>query len=255
MEDQPQQPTAPKGTDPRQPPPEATAPKESRFASATIAKVVTALARAQGKYKTLIKNCDGTVNYPARDGRPAGSYDFEYADLAAVIAATSEALSSEELAHTAIIGAGRIRVMLMHSSGEFLASDAPIPSPEEVGVQKFGTQVTYLRRYLLGPLIGVASEDDDDGNAAEGNRFAKKGNGPPDPPPPPPAQRESEKPTPIAVLLSRLTELKIEGKDAVLKWLTDNTGRKISATRELKPAEITKLQEIADKAQPTGKAA
>jgi hypothetical protein len=242
-------------------PPEAPTPKD-RFASPTIAKVVTALARAQGKYKPLTKNCEGVVNYPARDGRPAGSYKFRYADLGAVIEATSEALSSEELAHVALIGAGRLRVMLMHSSGEFLASEAPLPSPEDVGPQKFGSQVTYLRRYLLGPLVGVASEDDDDGNGAEGNQFDRKAKAATPAaaakPAPPPAAPQAAPPSvgpaiveaALSALLARLAELKIEGKEKVLPWMSTNVGRQIKGTKELKLEEIQKLQWLADKIQP-----
>ena len=242
-------------TTPTQPEPIPTS-EPSRFLSPTIAKVVTALARAQGKYKPLTKNCVGKVSYQARDGRPGGSYEFRYADLGAVIEATSEALSSEELAHVALIGAGRLRVMVLHSSGEFLASEAPLPSPEEVGPQKFGSQVTYLRRYLLGPLIGVASEDDDDGNASEGNQFDKKAK-PAAPPPATPSsapQAEPDKPTPIAALLVRLTELKIEGKDAVRAWISKNIGREVTAAKELTAAEIKKLQKLADETQPAQEA-
>ena len=238
--------------------PQESPAKENRFTSTTISKVVTALARAQGKYKQLSKNCVGKVSYQARDGRPGGSYEFRYADLGAVIEATSEALSSEELAHVALIGAGRLRVMLLHSSGEFLASEAPLPSPEEVGPQKFGSQVTYLRRYLLAPLIGVASEDDDDGNGVEGNRFSKTER-PKAPPPvePKPAggppmfpKTAPEKPIPVSALLARLAVLKIAGKEAVLDWLTKNVGHKVVATKDLKPAELEKLQKLADESQP-----
>ena len=237
--------------------PEPTPTREpSRFLSPTIFKLVAALARAQGKYKQLVKNCEGKVSYKARDDRAAGSYTFRYADLGAVIEATSEALASEELAHTAIIGAARIRVMILHSSGEWMASEAPLPSPEDVGVQQFGSQVTYLRRYLLGPLLGVASEDDDDGNAAVGNHFDKtqKPAATTKPAPAAAPKAEPDKPVPVAALLARLTELKIEGKDAVLKWMTDNLGHKVTATKDLKPAELEKLQKLADETKPAQEA-
>jgi ERF superfamily len=240
---------------------ESVTPK-SQFCSPTVSKIVTALARAQGKYKPLVKNCEGTVSYQAREGRAAGGYTFRYADLGAVIEATSEALSSEELAHVALIGAGKIRVMLMHSSGEWLESEAPISAPEEVGVQKFGSQVTYLRRYLLAPLIGVASEDDDDGNTSQGNHFDKTARpasnaaktGPAPKQAVPPAE-PPKKPDTIAELLARLTELKIEGKEVVLEWMSKNVGHEVKATKELKTEEIEKLLWLANKIQPTTKAA
>ena len=227
--------------------PEPTAPKEvSRFMSPTIFKIVSALARAQGKYKPLAKNCEGKVSYGAKDGREAGGYKFRYADLGAVLEATSEALSSEELAHTVLIGAGRIRVMLLHSSGEWFASEAPIGSPEEMGFQKFGAQITYLRRYLFAPLVDLASEDDDDANMVEGNHFDKAEK---------PKSEPSKPAATVADLLARLTELKIEGKEVVLTWMTKNVGHEVKATKELKPEEIEKLLWLANKIQPSTGAA
>lgn len=35
------------------------------------------------------------------------------------------------------------------------------------GVQVLGSEITYLRRYCLSALVGVATEDDDNGNAAQ----------------------------------------------------------------------------------------
>jgi hypothetical protein len=234
-----------------------TAPTETRFlSSATISKIVAALARAQGKYKPLVKNCEGKVSYQAKEGRSEGGYTFRYADLGAVIEATSAALSGEELVQTAQIGAGKIRVTLLHSSGEWMASEAPLPAPGEVGVQKFGGWVTYLRRYLLAPLLGVASEDDDDGNAAQGNHFAKETR--PAPALKPAAAPKADQPKPaatVAELLARLTELKIEGKETVLAWLTKNVGHEVKATKELKPEEIEKLLWLANKIQPSTGAA
>lgn len=235
---------------------EPTPPPSIRFfMSDTVTQIVPAFARAQGKYKPLVKNCEGKVTYGGGDGKQGGSYTFRYADLGAVIEATSEALSSNELVHTAIIGAGKIRVMLLHSSGEWMASEAPLPAPGDVGVQKFGGWVTYLRRYLLSAILGVASEDDDDANAATGNQFEKSAKPAVAPRPAAVPKAEPEKPVPVSALLARLTELKIEGKDAVLKWMSDNLGHKVSATKDLKPAEIVKLQEIADKSQPATAAA
>ena len=230
------------------------------FMSDTVAKIVPAFARAQGKYKPLTKNCEGKVTYSGRDGGQGGSYTFRYADLGAVIEATSEALSGEELVHTALIEGGKIRVMLLHSSGEWMASESPLPAPGEVGVQKFGGWVTYLRRYLLSALIGVASEDDDDANAATGNQFEKNAKPAAAAPKPAakPAAQKSEPPKPaatVADLLARLTELKIEGKEVVLTWMTKNVGHEVKATKELKPEEIEKLLWLANKIQPSEKAA
>jgi len=241
---------------PEQPTPEQA--RQTPFKSSTsptICKVAAALARAQGKFKPLIKNCEGKVSYQARDGRPAGSYTFQYADLGAVIEATSAALSGEELSHVALIGGGLIRVMLLHSSGEWLASEAPLVSSG--GPQQFGSQVTYYRRYLLSPLLGVASEDDDDANGAEGNGFNKTEK--PKPSQTKPAQSQpsqsGNKPTQqqpadgarsaAKALVDLLAKAGKEKPADVLAWMSERLKRTIKGTKELTPAEVEQLTQDA----------
>jgi hypothetical protein len=242
-------------TNPQQP--DQSTPEQTRQTpfklsfSPTIFKVAAALARAQGKYKPLMKNCEGKVSYAAKDGRPAGCYTFKYADLGAVIEATSEALSAEELAHTALIGGGIIRVMLLHSSGEWMASEAPLVSTG--GPQQFGSQVTYYRRYLLSPLLGVASEDDDDANGAEGNGFGKtekpkgeQGNQANQQKPAAQQKVEEKKPDPLKMLIAKLAQAgKVDATD-VLGWMTKQLKREVKATKDLKAADIEQLTKTVD---------
>ena len=133
--------------------------------SPTVGKIALALSKAQGAFDPLVKNCIGKVTYTG------GSYEFHYADLGAVFDATREALAANELATTAFAVAdadgGTLRVCLIHSSGEWLASDGFLPSMADVGPQKYGSAMTYSKRYLSSSLLGVASEDDDDANAAQ----------------------------------------------------------------------------------------
>ena len=132
--------------------------------SESINNIAAALAKAQGAFKPVVKN--RTVEVSLKDGK--GKYTFTYATLDSVLDATREALSANGLCQTAMISDGRIVVKLLHASGEWFAADVPAPSPA-AGWQAFGSAITYARRYLLTPLLGVASEEDDDGNAAEGN--------------------------------------------------------------------------------------
>ena len=224
--------------------------------SPTIFKVATALAKAQGKYKTLVKNCEGKVTYQGRDGKQGGSYTFRYADLGAVIEATSEALASEELAHTAIISGGTIRVMLLHSSGEWMASDAQLTAGG--GPQQFGSQVTYYRRYLLSPLLGVASEDDDDANGAVGNGFdktekprqpAKAKEQPKDPPKDQPSE-EDEHAKKKQVAMARLEALMVNkgivGKDQ-LPWVSLQVEHNVAMLNDLTADEYKAVKAAAEK--------
>jgi hypothetical protein len=57
-----------------------------------------------------------------------------------------------------------VETVLMHSSGEWMSSvaAAPLSKPDAQGV---GSAITYLRRYSLAAIAGIAQEDDD-GQAA-----------------------------------------------------------------------------------------
>lgn len=236
-----------------QPAPEARQTPFKTSTSPTICKIAAALARAQGKYKPLIKNCEGKVSYQAKDGRPAGSYTFRYADLGAVIDATSAALSSEELAQTAIIGNGLLRVMVIHSSGEWMASDAPISAGGSP--QAFGSQITYYRRYMLSPLLGVASEDDDDANGAEGNGFdktektrqpAKASEKPKDAAKDEAAEQAKRKKEAMAKLEALLVSKGISGKDQ-LSWVSLQVEHNVAKLDDLTADEYKTVKAASEK--------
>jgi hypothetical protein len=111
---------------------------------------------------------------------------------------------------------GYLRTQLTHSSGQWFASELPIVcnwgDPHALG----GT-VTYLRRYALAAMCGVAQDDDDAESAKGRNGHAKKqaqaprtdrfedatpvsvGRGSPDPAPAPTAGLPSPAPVPAAI--------------------------------------------------------
>ena len=66
-----------------------------------------------------------------------------------------------------------VTTLLMHSSGEWLASDLTVTADKGTA-QGIGSAITYARRYGLSSVVGVApgddiaDEGDDDGNAASG---------------------------------------------------------------------------------------
>ena len=51
-----------------------------------------------------------------------------------------------------------------------METSIPLPAPGG-DPQSFGSVVTYLRRYAVTALLGIASDEDDDGNRAAGNRM------------------------------------------------------------------------------------
>ena len=62
-----------------------------------------------------------------------------------------------------------IRTTILHKDGGSVSSDAYIPASEGLKGQEAGSIYSYLRRYALASIAGVATEDDD----AETNRIEK----------------------------------------------------------------------------------
>lgn len=103
-------------------------------------------------------------------------FKSKYADLSSVWEACRGPLtkhglsvvqttSSDENANTVVT------TMLLHSSGQWIR-DTLTAKPKENSPQGIGSTITYLRRYALAAIAGVAPEDDD-GEAAQGRGSSK----------------------------------------------------------------------------------
>jgi hypothetical protein len=124
--------------------------------SEQINELAAALSKAQGEIEGASKARDNTY------------FKSKYADLASVWDACREPLAKNGLA---IIQMPRtdgnvvtIETRLVHASGQWV-EDAVTAVAKDEGPQAIGSVVTYLRRYSLQSIVGVAPEDDD-GNAA-----------------------------------------------------------------------------------------
>lgn len=130
--------------------------------SETIDLLATALAAAQGELKN------------AKINRQNPHFKNRYADLASVRDAISPALTKHGIAVTQTMkvseGAFMLETMLIHKSGQWIASDYPLPLNAKP--QELGSALTYARRYSLSSLVNIAADDDDDAEAA-----TKAGNG------------------------------------------------------------------------------
>lgn len=64
-----------------------------------------------------------------------------------------------------------IKTKIIHESGDSIESTAPLKMDEREknNPQKYGSAVTYMRRYTLTSLLAL-EEEDDDGNAAANNK-------------------------------------------------------------------------------------
>ena len=118
----------------------------------------------------------------------------KYADLGAIIDTAQPVLAKHGLAVSQLcttegdeVG---VETMLMHKSGEWIASSMSIPLGEERGkstAQVAGSIVTYIRRYALAAILGMYADEDGDGNAegAGGNGHNRKPKRKPQPKPKP----------------------------------------------------------------------
>jgi len=131
--------------------------------SPTIGALAAALAKAQKHIKGALK--DSTNPF----------YKSSYADLASVQDAIRDPLSDNELAvvQGASSEAARVTVttLIAHSSGEWISSSLSATAKDE-SPQSLGSCVSYLRRYGISSLVGVAQVDDD-GESAQ-HRPAQK---------------------------------------------------------------------------------
>ena len=126
--------------------------------SEQINEIATALAKAQGAMDNATKD------------RVNPAFKSRYADLASVRDAVTGPLSANgiavvQAAQTSAEGV-TVETRLIHGSGQWLASTIGAV-PKGYDAQSIGSCVTYLRRYGLMALAGIAPEDDD-GNAASG---------------------------------------------------------------------------------------
>jgi hypothetical protein len=106
-----------------------------------------------------------TARVPTKSG---GSYTYTYAPLPEILDAVRPILHKHGLAISQdVVGeAGYVGVVtrLIHESGEDLIS-GPVMLPA-TDPQQAGAVITYLRRYSLCAVLGIAADEDDDATKA-----------------------------------------------------------------------------------------
>jgi hypothetical protein len=129
--------------------------------SPTFSKLATALAKAQLKMSNASKD----------QTNPA--FKSKYADLAAVREACMPPMNENGIAVIQTPSANDVYAvtvvtLLIHESGEWLENSLTVRAAKQ-DAQGIGSAITYLRRYQLLSIAGIAPDDDDDGNGASGN--------------------------------------------------------------------------------------
>jgi len=211
-------------------------------------KLYAALAAAQGEITAA----------EARMTADAGSYSYNYADLAACLEVVRKPLSDNELALIQIPsfeeGEVHVETILGHSSGQSISCSMSM-RPEKGGPQASGAVMTYLRRYSLSAMLGVAQYDDDAKSATKG-----------------PEEYDRLSPRDIDEILQKADELFGEKADFVIeqmvtavfnvKHLADVPAEQLktaitrlnnTAKREAKKAKDAEKAPVADKPKPKPK--
>lgn len=137
--------------------------------SATVGKIATALAKAQGEFPPIPKDKTAKVNM-----KGGGSYSYKYTDYNSVRAAVLPVLTKNGLSYSHQgTPEGGIATTLMHESGEWLRSCLPVYQGQNGGSQGYGSGKTYAERYGLCGILGVSADEDADGREASGEGSEK----------------------------------------------------------------------------------
>lgn len=140
--------------------------------SEQIGELVAALAKAQGEFTSVVKDNEAKIRGTSKGGKDY-EYGYKYADLASVIAAVRPALSKHGIALVQLNSADLERqtaavTTYLHCGEQFISESVEASAVGQTGfhVQSIGATWTYLRRYSLQSICGLASEDDDGASVA-----------------------------------------------------------------------------------------
>ena len=158
-------------------------------------ELATALAKAQATFPAVPKS---------------GKNPFlknEYATLDDIIGAVRGPLGENGLSFLQLLGSNgdgmTLRTVLLHESGQMMESTIHIDTggPEKGinALQSLGKAVTYMKRYMLGAMLGIATDGDTDGEGTTATAGKRK----PKPAQPAPSNRPLDGPTVRDVIRKR----------------------------------------------------
>ena len=127
--------------------------------SESISKIATALVEAHKGFKTV-----------AQSGRNP-HLKSSYSTIADYLNAVQQPLLNNGIVISQSVSKTEVgiavKTILIHTSGEYLESEACVLPVEKPNAQAVGSAISYARRYSLAAFLGVAAgTEDDDGAAA-----------------------------------------------------------------------------------------
>lgn len=137
---------------------ERNVPKEL-YPAIALEQLADALAKAQMEMPVIERS--RTVNVRMQSG---GTYTFKYAPLDEIFSKIRPVLGKHGLSLSQLITSDEkgmvIETMLMHKSGQHIVSVARLPSVP-AKPQDLGGLITYMRRYAIQCIVGIAAEEND----------------------------------------------------------------------------------------------
>lgn len=122
--------------------------------SPTIAEISKALGKFQSQVEAVTKDASNPF------------FKSKYATLDNVLETIRKPLGGAGLSFAQFPdGQNSLTTILMHESGEWIESTYQM-TPTKNDPQGSGSALSYMRRYALGAILGLATEIDDDGNVA-----------------------------------------------------------------------------------------
>ena len=116
--------------------------------SESIADLAAALSKAQGAFAAAKKDAANPF------------FKSHYATLAAVLDVIRDPLSQNGLALIQGVNGEEFETILTHASGQWISFSEPF-KPVKNDPQSIGSLKSYLRRYSIMSILGIATEDDD----------------------------------------------------------------------------------------------
>lgn len=93
-------------------------------------------------------------------------FKSKYVSLSALIETAFPVLAAHGVTVLQVPTEQGLQTTLIHKGGAERSFVTPLPEPEKATAQAYGSTLTYMRRYVLAGLLGLAGEQDDDANAA-----------------------------------------------------------------------------------------
>jgi hypothetical protein len=144
-------------------------PKVEKEKEVNVIESIASMSDTIGNLGKALSECQGEFTAVTKGTK---AFNYNYADLEAVLNASRAITSKYELAIvqlnlSKVVGDNLlvgVKTILTHSSGEYIASEIYVPaikSKSNTLVQMAGVNITYLRRYGIQSILGLATKDTD----------------------------------------------------------------------------------------------